>query len=429
MQPKQSSNPIGGIMRGLATGMLGPEKIGAIDQRHDQKKAETLKKGIATLQQIRQLPVERRIALVPQISQAIGRPVPESMMSDQEIDTQLAMMMGEAGLSPERPAFQGVNLGGGAYGSFNPNETDPTKALTVIRQPDAEPVKPQDLPEGMWYGPDGKGPPQPIPGYVGMRTSIAQGSQNAGGSKKTINLTPAEVEARGYPKGTVVQRDEEGNEMVRSRPSTAQTGQPTESERSAGLHAAISLNGLGNIMRMEGGGYDRANLVNQMGGGVGGERERLYDQAADEFVDGYLRAMTGAAATKQEIETYKKQWFPVLGDNAKVIEQKSVGRLNALRGMKRKAGRAWDPSWDSVITDLEQKFGGATSGGPPQAPTGAAGAAGRGVSSLAAMAGGDIEARIDAALAEDLNDEDEGAGGLSDEERAELEELRRELSQ
>lgn len=35
------------------------------------------------------------------------------------------------------------------------------------------PAKPTNLPEGMWNGQDGKGPPQPIPGYVDMRAQIA----------------------------------------------------------------------------------------------------------------------------------------------------------------------------------------------------------------------------------------------------------------
>ncbi|MTV69790.1 hypothetical protein GM538_13590, partial [Streptococcus pneumoniae] len=72
--------------------------------------------------------------------------------------------------------------------------------------------------------------------------------------------------------------------------------------------------------------------MEQMGGLFGGENERLYDQAADEFIDGYLRAMTGAAATKNELDTYKRQWFPAFGDTDAVLKQKSAGRLNALKG-------------------------------------------------------------------------------------------------
>lgn len=224
----------------------------------------------------------------------------------------------------------------------------------------------QDLPPGMMYGADGK--PTEVPGYVDMyRRMHPQASASQGDMYR--DATPAEMEAKGYPKGTVGQINLRTKEVeVKSRPSSQQTGQPTEGERNAGLHATISLNGLQNLMSMEGSGYNRADTVNQMWGAVGGERERLYDQAADEFVDGYLRAMTGAAATKDEVSNYKRQWFPQFGDNEKVIKQKSLGRLNALKGMKSKAGRAWKPEWDQVIGSLEKQLGVAPSAGDP-APT------------------------------------------------------------
>jgi len=181
--------------------------------------------------------------------------------------------------------------------------------------------------------------------------------QNTGGTGSFITLSPEQVAARGYAPGTVVQMDGRGREYVNARPSTAQTGQPTEGERGAGLHASISLNGLQKIMSMEGGGYNRAGVGEQLGGLVGGENERLYDQGADEFIDGYLRAMTGAAATRSEIDNYKRQWFPQWGDTEAVIQQKAQGRLNALKAMKTKAGRSWNPAWDGVISNLESKFG------------------------------------------------------------------------
>lgn len=230
----------------------------------------------------------------------------------------------------------------------------PDLKATLIEgtQPTPEPTK---LPEGMWYGQDGKGPPQPIPGYEGMRARIAAaGRAPAANDGNFRNLSAQETEQRGYPRGTVVQVDGQGREFVRSRPSTAQTGQPTESERAAGLHAQVSLNGLRQLMAMEGEGYNRAGVAEQLFGSTFGlEKERLYDQSADEFIDGYLRAMTGAAATKQEVENYKQQWFPKWGDTPAVIAQKSTGRLNAIQAMKSKAGRSWNPSWDAMLNQMQ----------------------------------------------------------------------------
>ena len=183
------------------------------------------------------------------------------------------------------------------------------------------------------------------------------GAGAGGAAGRFTTLPPEEVARRGYAKGTVVQVDERGKEYVNARPSTAQTGQPTEAERAGALHSQVALNGLGKVMSMEKGGYNRAGVMEQMGGVFGGENERLYDQGASEFIDGYLRAMTGAAATQTEIDTYKKQWFPQWGDTPPVIKQKAQGRLNALKAMKSKAGRSWNAAWDSSIDDLAKQLG------------------------------------------------------------------------
>lgn len=201
-------------------------------------------------------------------------------------------------------------------------------------------------------------------------TVLYRDPQNAGGSIGGFRtLSPDEAQARGYPKGTVVQIDNRGAEYVRSRPSTAQTGQPTEGERSAAMHVTVALNGLQKLVDMEGSGYNRAGFGEQFST-LHGENEKLYDQSAAEFIDGYLRAMTGAAATSTEIDTYRKQWFPQFGDTAAVVKQKAAGRLNALRGMKSKAGRAWNPSWDGVLAQLERQVGSAASNiaPPPSTP-------------------------------------------------------------
>lgn len=177
------------------------------------------------------------------------------------------------------------------------------------------------------------------------------------------SLTPEEVVQAGLSPNTAAQVNElTGEIVVKGRPSSQQTGQPTEGERSAGMHVTVSLNGLKNIMDKEASGYNRAGLGEQMST-LWGENEKLYDQAAAEFIDGYLRAMTGAAATATEIDTYRKQWFPQFGDSETVMKQKAAGRLNAIRGMKSKAGRAWNPEWDGIVGQLEQQVGASPNGG------------------------------------------------------------------
>lgn len=182
--------------------------------------------------------------------------------------------------------------------------------------------------------------------------------------------TPDEVKAAGLTPNTAVQiNNETGEAVIKGRPSTAQTGQPTEGERNAGMHVSVSLNGLKNITDMETGGYNRAGFGEQFST-LFGQNEKLYDQAAAEFIDGYLRAMTGAAATASEIATYRNQWFPQFGDNENVVKQKAAGRLNAIQAMKSKSGRAWNPQWDGIIAQLQQQVGGAANqiAPPPSTP-------------------------------------------------------------
>ena len=354
-KPKQQNMLLSSAVNGFQRG-LDPKGWQAGQDQAKADKAEGVKKQIAMLQNIRALPMEQRMQALPQISQSIGKQIPPELMQDQAIDTHLAMLMGEAGMAPSTPEpmseYQRAQIGIEREKLNKPKP--PIEVNGVLVDPETyEPVytspkDPKYFNTGqavVSVGPDGK------PSVL-----YRDPQQQSGSTARYENISAAEMEALGYPKGTIGQRNIITNQVdVKSRPSTQQTGQPTESERSAGLHATVSINGLRNLMASEAAGYNRAGVQEQAAGFVGGENERLYDQAADEFIDGYLRAMTGAAATKTEIETYRKQWFPTWGDTAPVIKQKSAGRLNALKGMKSKAGRAWNPAWDQMIADLEQQ--------------------------------------------------------------------------
>jgi len=357
---------VNGFQRGL-----DPKGWQAGQDQAKADKAEGVKKQIAMLQNIRALPMEQRMQALPQISQSIGKQIPPELMQDQAIDTHLAMLMGEAGMAPSTPEpmseYQRAQIGIEREKLNKPKP--PIEVNGVLVDPETyEPVytspkDPKYFNTGqavVSVGPDGK------PSVL-----YRDPQQQSGSTARYENISAAEMEALGYPKGTIGQRNIITNQVdVKSRPSTQQTGQPTESERAAGLHATVSINGLRNIMAKEGAGYNRAGGMEQVAGIVGGQNERLYDQAADEFIDGYLRAMTGAAATTSEIDTYKRQWFPAFGDSDAVIKQKSAGRLNALKGMKSKAGRAWNPEWDGMIADLEQQAAPAQQNEGPKFPDG-----------------------------------------------------------
>jgi hypothetical protein len=376
-KPKQNAllgSALDGFMRGFR-----PEQWQADQDKTKLDGAERAKKTLALMQQQRALPVEQRAAWwrnnPDMISEIVGAdvsklPMDENSFSDQAMDGQIAMMSAKLGIAPEKPEaarYQGMGLGDGGVGVLNQS----TGKMEVVRDPTVAPPKPAD-PVKWDTVTDANGKMWRVNPYDGSKeplglTGRVPGEGGAGGVSGAFRtMSPEEVRMRGYSPGTVVQVDGRGKEYVNARPSTAQTGQPTESERAAGLHTQVSLNGLRTIMSMEGGGYNRAGMLEQGAGAVGGifgqgEKEKLYDQGAAEFIDGYLRAMTGAAATKSEIDTYRAQWFPQFGDSAPVMQQKARGRLNALEGMKSKAGRAWNPTWDGMITDLRNQLG-ATAG-------------------------------------------------------------------
>lgn len=209
-----SPGPLANAFKGFATGLLGVDKVNAMDDRYKAQDMEESKKKLAMLQQFRAMPVEQRMAALPQLSQAIGKEVPQEVMSDQAIDAQLAMMQGQLGIAPATPEY--LNLGGGAVGKvangqfsmaheaptepakptivnnrvIDPN--DPTKVIADY----SDPTKPPSLPEGMWYGPDGKGQPQPIPGYEGMRGRIAAAGRAPSDGQDTYRPATAEDRAR-----------------------------------------------------------------------------------------------------------------------------------------------------------------------------------------------------------------------------------------
>ena len=380
-KPKQQNMLLSSAVNGFQRG-LDPKGWQAGQDQAKADKAEGVKKQIAMLQNIRALPMEQRMQALPQISQSIGKQIPPELMQDQAIDTHLAMLMGEAGMAPSTPEpmseYQRAQIALEEQKANQPRNQfiqGPDGAISVgnlndgtIRQLQPGQPKPDPANYDMVTTADGVIAVNKRNPNDKIRIGAAPPRASAGDGVGFRSLTPDQVAQRGYPVGTVVQVDSRGKEYVNSRPSTQQTGQPTESERSAGLHATVSINGLRNLMATEAAGYNLAGVMEQAGGVFGGENERLYDQAADEFIDGYLRAMTGAAATKTEIETYRKQWFPTWGDTAPVIKQKSAGRLNALKGMKSKAGRAWKPEWDQMITDLEQQT--ASPAGPQSAGDG-----------------------------------------------------------
>lgn len=118
--------------------------------QHDRTRREVVRHVVA----VRHLPVEQRGPAFLERSggllQQLGVPVGAIQLAaaDGLTDEEIDGLVQEFGGELERP--QGVNLGNGGYGVFNPNRYDPETAFSVVREP-AE----RAPPAGYAWGPDG----------------------------------------------------------------------------------------------------------------------------------------------------------------------------------------------------------------------------------------------------------------------------------
>jgi hypothetical protein len=72
---------------------------------------------------------------------------------------------------------------------------------------------------------------------------------------------------------------------------------------------------------------------------VSSERQ-LAEQSGKEFVSAILRKDSGAAITKEEMDTYGKMYLPQSGDSPDTIKQKHEARTQALQGIRDGLGTA-----------------------------------------------------------------------------------------
>lgn len=70
------------------------------------------------------------------------------------------------------------------------------------------------------------------------------------------------------------------------------------------------------------------------------ENAQKVNQLQEQWAEAYLRAKTGAAATKEEININRRTFFPSVGDSDAVIKQKAIMREQAERDMVPTAGPA-----------------------------------------------------------------------------------------
>jgi hypothetical protein len=73
---------------------------------------------------------------------------------------------------------------------------------------------------------------------------------------------------------------------------------------------------------------------------MAGKSAQVFNQAADQWSEAYLRVKTGAAATTDEVRKNRQTFFPVPGDTPEVIARKELARREAERAVFGAAGNA-----------------------------------------------------------------------------------------
>lgn len=160
-----------------------------------------------------------------------------------------------------------------------------------------------------------------------------------------VQLTPQEVAAAGLPEGTVAQRAPNGSINVVSRGGADKF---TEGQRNA-AYFAYRLNGASDTIRANaergivrpspailafGEGRVRENALS--------ENDRLWLQAARNWLAPILRKDTGAAITAPEVVYYMGEYLPSPTDSPAVIQQKAAARQRAEQALNGLAGGAYE---------------------------------------------------------------------------------------
>jgi hypothetical protein len=87
------------------------------------------------------------------------------------------------------------------------------------------------------------------------------------------------------------------------------------------------------------------------------EQRQIVEAAQSDILDAALTLGTGAAYTREQLEGYKKSYFPQLGDNPSTVKTKQERLTNLLKSAEIASGRAANqitapiPKLPNVSTD------------------------------------------------------------------------------
>lgn len=141
---------------------------------------------------------------------------------------------------------------------------------------------------------------------------------------------------RWYPLGP----DGQAQGATAPRSSPTPTGRPlTQGQAQDGFNASRMVGAGNTIQDLEGNNFD-AGLANIVPEPVRNSNTRQYNAAQTEWADSLLRMTTGAAATEPEVQRIIGTYFPRVGDDATVRQQRARMRDRVERDAISRAGPA-----------------------------------------------------------------------------------------
>ena len=145
-----------------------------------------------------------------------------------------------------------------------------------------------------------------------------------------------------------------------AKPREAAAGVPNESERTAGFllqRIRDSQRQLSEAVKSEGGAakpglvQEAARLVSEpLANSITGDERQRVESAQLDILDAALTLGTGAAYTREQLQGYRKSYFPQIGDGAAAIKDKKARLQNLIRAAETKAGRAGGDTSNRNIT-------------------------------------------------------------------------------
>lgn len=155
-------------------------------------------------------------------------------------------------------------------------------------------------------------------------------------------LTVTEAQALGVPFGTTA-----GNAY-----GTIPKKPATDANNRANIYATRAVTSAADIARLSDtvSGMDAATFATQMAAepnsilnGFVSDDIRQQAQAERNFVTAVLRQESGAAISPSEFATDAKKYFPRPGDDPQTLKQKTQARADAISGLIKEAGSAYEP--------------------------------------------------------------------------------------